>query len=184
MSSQVPPAGAEPPRGPARRRRGGAADLVRSLVIVLAIVGLIIAISPQPSGDAMRAGDFDAAVQTARLSATYDVVVPGPLPEGWRTVSAQAEPHGATVVWRVGLRGPDGGFVAIEQSPDGQGPLAREIAATAQPGEQTTLDGVTWQRFTTGETRALLRKLPDSHVLVRADLPWAAVELVAGGLHS
>jgi len=158
--------------------------LVRSLVIVLAIVGLIIAISPQPSGEAMRAADFDAAVQTARLSAGYAVVVPGPLPDGWRTVAAQSEGAGDAVVWRLGLRGPDDGFVTIEQSPEGHGPLATEVATSAQPGEQVTLNGVTWQRFTDGASRALLRVLPDSHVLVRANLPWPALEVVAGGLHS
>jgi hypothetical protein len=182
MTAQGPPGEPGPP--PARRRRGGAADLVRSLVIVLAIVGLVIAISPQPSGEAMRAADFDAAVQTARLSASYDVVVPGPLPDGWRTVAAQSERAGDGMVWRLGLRGPDDGFVTIEQSPDGQGPLAAEVATSAQPGEQVTLDGVSWQRFTDGPTRALLRVGPDSHVLVQADLPWAALEVVARGLHS
>lgn len=168
--------------GARRRRRGGPADLVRSLVVVLAVVAVIIMVSPSPTGDALRVADFEAAAQTARLSATYGIVLPGPLPTGWHVVTARTERDGATVVWRVGLRGPDGAFITIEQSTDGQGPLARGVADDRRAAD-VVIDGASWRRFTDGASTALVRTLPDSQVLVSGEVPSGTLALVAGGLH-
>lgn len=138
-----------------------AANMVRSLlpltVIVLALVGLVAL--RQNGADPVRTVETTSAVQLTAARASYEVLAPQGLPDGWaptsaRTDAGQAVDAGDPVTLSIGYFTPDeeyAGFVI------GDDPRAQDLAAVldgAREGDTVDIGGRQWTRLTTarGET--------------------------------
>lgn len=173
------------PVAPARSR-GGVGDLLRSLLVVVAVVVALLLLIPRPGGQGLSEAAYGSALQSARMVAPYALVVPGSVPAGWRLMQADALPGPAsTVIWRFGLRAPDGSYVTVEQSPDGRGNLATAARAAGTRLAPVQAGGSAWQRYeTSAAQRGLLGSLDGTTVVLTGTANWAQLEQLAGLLRS
>lgn len=99
-----------------RRRPSTVADLLRSLAVLLGVVGLIVVLVPRPS--AIPQPPFDvASAARAATGLSFSPVVPSGLPAGWRATGASvaAAPDGLPT-WRVTYVTPSAAFAQVEQA--------------------------------------------------------------------
>ena len=144
------------------RGRKTVGDMVRSLAVVLVLVGVIVAFNVvQEPDELVPQVDYPAALAEARLQATYDVLDPEPLPAGWRISSARTDASGDGVHWHVGMVTPSEEYAALEQSDGDRDALLDEVAAGGRSAGTVQVAGQPWRRLEGGE--------PEEHALVRAE---------------
>src|SRR5918994_4416213 len=94
------------------------ADVVRSIVILLAIIGIVAffqgVLSDEPSEPAPPV-DYAPAVDAARADAGYPLLAPERLPEGWRATNVRYTP-GEQWAWHLGVLTSDEEYVGLEQA--------------------------------------------------------------------
>jgi hypothetical protein len=160
-------------------------DMVRSLVVVLAFVGIILLITMRPQPDAVKPVDITGILAVARAQADFPVLIAGPGTSAYVPTSVRWEPTEATrpdPVWHIGYVTPDEQYVAISQSATVSAQYIPEQTGNAAPLDPVVIDGTTWQRFE-GETRkSLVRVEPTLTTVVTGTLDWAGLQSVASGL--
>ena len=162
----VPPGAGRPAAPPARSRgRQTAVDMVRSMVVILAFVGVVLLLAPQPDRvDQPQVSDGEAAVAlegaAALLDATPLLLSPGdgpepdaevpaasvvPLGPGWRLDYARTEQTDDVDTWRVGVLSPQQRRIDLEQALDpGEEWLSRGEAGEPGLPEPVEVGGLTW----------------------------------------
>jgi hypothetical protein len=168
------------------KKRGAetAADMVRSLVVVLLPVVFIagVVLLQSPSEPTVRDVDLTPAVQAAREAAPFEVLAPQPLPDGWRVTQVGYTPGetDGSGTWRLNVLTEDGTYVGLVQS---TGELDRLVATELtgfEPDGQSEVDGRTWGRYSElglgRADRALATDLGDSVVVVLSSGDYSTVE--------
>ena len=187
MTEQTaPPATDDPPVTPkVNRGRKTVADMVRSLAVVLVLVGVIVAFNVAEQPDkVVQTVDYPAALAEARTVATYDVLGPEPVPDGWSVTSARTERSGGGVGWHLGLVTSSKEYAAVEQSDGDRRALLDNVAAGARPAGAVEVAGQTWRRLVGGdpEERALVRTVGGVTTMVAGSAPWSQLRTLAGSL--
>lgn len=142
-------------------RRGGPADLLRSLVvlaIVLVAVVVFVQAENKPS-ETVQAVDYTVPVRVLRAAAPWPVYAPATPPPGW--TANHVRTHVPTAADPSSLL--DLGFyvasakayAAVEQS-DANGWVVTQLGTTARRTGTTVVDGVTWQTWTSATGQAAL----------------------------
>lgn len=173
-------AAASPPR--ARQTVG---DMVRSLAVVLALVGVLVALNviqePEP---VLREVDYPAVLENAQLGVDYELAGPRPLPAGWRVTSARTSVDGAATTWHLGMVTADETYAAVEQSDGPRGDLVSAFAAGARPAGTVTIDRVVWERLVGGdpEPRAFVRSRDGVVTMVAGGASWADLRRLVAAL--
>lgn len=170
MSTTAPPTrGGRPAAG---RRRGGAADLVRSLaVLAVVLVGVVVFVQAEDKPSAtVQAVDYTVPVTVLRGAAPWPVLAPATPPPGW--TANHVRTHVATASDPTSML--DLGFyvksahayAAVEQS-DAPGWLTTQLGTAARRTGTTDVGGVAWQTWTSsaGQT-ALVRAVGASTLVV------------------
>lgn len=151
------------------------ADMTRSMVVVLVVVGAILLVTWRPQPDPVRAIDPTSTLITARATAGYPVLYPQGLGPGWIPTSARwdlpadAAPDPA---WHVGFVTPDEQYAAIGQSETTNPeyvPTQTLGGAPAGAGPQG------WQRYenTAAETtRSLVTVVDGVTIVVSGTASW------------
>lgn len=171
----------QPP--PRSRRRQTVGDMVRSLAVVLVLVGIVVVfnVAEQPE-PVVRDVDYLGALEQARQVATYDVLAPESLPEDWRATSARTRQEGSAATWHLGLVTARDSYAAVEQSdgPDRRG-FVDDFAAGARRTGTVDIGGRQWRRLEGGEpeTRALLTTDDGVTTLVAGGARWSELEELA-----
>ena len=156
--------------------------MVRSLAVVLVVVGVIVAFNVvQQPDEVVRQVDYPAALAEARLQAAYDVLDPEPLPAGWRVTSARTDAAGDGVHWHVGMVTSSEEYAALEQSDGDPDALLDEIVAGARSAGRVRVAGEAWRRLVGGEPegRALVRTDNGVTVLVAGSATWRELRELA-----
>jgi hypothetical protein len=167
------------------RRRQTVGDMVRSMALVLVLVGVAVVFylagRPDP---VVREVQYTDALALARQTASYDVLAPDPLPDGWRATSARARSEGDVATWHLGLVTAAGSYAAVEQSDGDRRDFVARFAEGARRSGTTSIDGTTWRRLVGGEPeeRALLRTAGGVTTLVAGGAQWAELEQLAATL--
>jgi hypothetical protein len=107
----------------ARRGRGGGsrtvADMIRSLLVVGAIVVVIVLIVPRPSSVSQPPVDVVGMAQGAAPDAHFTLAVPQGLPDDWKPTAASLLTSVDDVqTWHVGYQTSSGQYAALEQAKD------------------------------------------------------------------
>jgi hypothetical protein len=180
-----------PPPQPAIDRMGRftPANMLRSLLplvlICLVIVG-VMAVRQNPD-DPIREVDTTSAERASAELASYELLVPRGLPEGWRPTSVRTNAGSASsgdpITLQIGwytAGGEYAGYV-VSDDPDAQGLTDILEDATAEGDQQ--VDGETWQRITTerGET-ALTRTEGTATLAVTGSASDEELETLAASL--
>lgn len=168
------------------RVRASAGDLVRSLVLVLAVVAVILLLNARDErATVVRDLDFSGPLSQAQQAASYDVLSPVGLGQEWRATSVRLPREDGGLTWHVGFVTPRGDYAGLEQT---DGPPPREFVDRFAEGSRATGDvrigGRTWQRREGGEPepRALVLRTDASTVVVAGSARWSELEALAGSL--
>jgi hypothetical protein len=161
-----------------------AADMIRSLVVVLLPVAFIagVVLVQTPSEPTVRSVDLAPVLASAREAAPFEVLAPQPLPDGWRVTQVGYAPGDAdgSGTWRLNVITEDGTYVGLVQS---TGELDRLVATELsgfEPDGESEVDGQMWTRYSElglgRADRALATDLGDSVVVVFSSGDYSAVE--------
>lgn len=179
MAEAGPPAAAGADGDPERPRPTGrrnarlgqtVGDMIRSLVVVLVVVGAILLVTWRPQPDEVRVIDPAPALAAARAAADYDIRYPAGLDAGWRPTSARWEPTPGSApdpAWQVGFVTPQGEYAQVGQSATLSPEFVEEQTAGGTPtGETEVIDGVTWQWYEDPDGTSALVGVVDGVTLV------------------
>ncbi|MEV6005219.1 DUF4245 domain-containing protein [Streptomyces sp. NPDC051976] len=137
-------------------------DLVLSLVIIGAVVGLIYIFIPHDSkADPTVPVSFSVELGQARRDAPYAVAGPEGLSAGWRATSVQYDASDSTnVTWHIGFLDPEKQYIAVEQSNATADPYISSVTFGAvRDGNRTvTAGGLVWDSYKGSKYNALVRK--------------------------
>jgi hypothetical protein len=175
----------------ARANRLSAGNMLRSMlplvVICLVIVGWTTLRQSKDAADPVREVDPSSSVQLAVARASYDVVVPQGLDEGYRPTSARTDAgnagDGDPVTLEIGYLTPGDEFAGFVVSDDrGAEPLADVLDGAEEQGG-VDVGGQAWTRSVTlrGET-ALSREDGEVTVVVTGSASDEELEAVAAAV--
>jgi hypothetical protein len=142
----------------AKRRRGfeSAADMVRSLGIVLIVVVGVWFFARPPHSDekALRVVDPSNDVQ-AFSAATAGGVVPRPMPAGWRVTVSRYD--AAAGLLRVGWVTPAGHYAEYAATAHPTDRFLADITGEAPKADAVDIGGISWTQYRKDEAISLVR---------------------------
>jgi hypothetical protein len=163
---------------PNARLRQTVRDMVLSLVVVLAAIGVIMLITWRPSPDPVRVVDPTPLLVQARIEATYSVLYPADLDAAWRPTSARWEITEASLpepAWHVGFVTPEDAYAQFGQSAStAESYVASQVGDARPSGEW---EG--WQRYESTDQRALVRVVDGVTIAVSGTAAWPSLEALA-----
>ncbi len=184
MTDQQPPAS---PGAAPRKRRGleSMGDMVRSMLVVVAIVLVIFVVqirNDPPS--AVRRVPVAASLQQARVQAPYDVAGPVGLPRTWRATSVRFAKAGPVVTWHIGYVTPREDYAALEQSNGPEHKVVIQTVAGSHEVGRIDIGGATWHKMAGGspEPRALVLYGSAATTIVAGRASWAELRTLATAL--
>lgn len=135
-----------PPKS--RYSLGSSANLVRSLLAIVAMMALLYAIVPRVNSVSGPPVDVHAEAVSAAKVSGWPLVEAVGLPDGWTTTSARyVRSTSDLMTWHAGYQTPSGTYVAIEQT---QAATAKWIGAQtsrATPFGTVDIAGKTWTKY-------------------------------------
>lgn len=165
--------------------------MVRSLAVVLGVVGVVALITIRGSSEPVREVSYEAELVGARSAAPYDVLAPEGL-DDYRATSVRYLDEGGVTVWHLGFLTPDEEYVGLDQvdapSPDYLQDFVAELTEDAVEVEVAVIDGEQWQRYDDGgssedeHVRGLLRTDRNVSILVSGTAEWVELEEFAAAL--
>ena len=172
------------PTGKPNARMGQTvSDMVRSLAIVLGVIGAIMLVTWRPTPDPVREIDPLPLLEFANSQADFPVLVPQIA--GLRATSARWEPTKYSQndpVWHVGYVTAEEEYLEITQSAaSNEEYLINEIAGITADGEKS-IAGQDWLVFDGSDSRALVRVTPDSTTVLSGTVSAAELEAAVASL--
>ncbi|MEG3629592.1 DUF4245 domain-containing protein [Streptomyces poriticola] len=136
-----------------------ARDMVLSMgVVVLAGLVMWMFIPHDDSKPDLKAVDYRVELLTAQRAAPYPVAAPEGLAEDWKATSVRYRGDDFDT-WHLGLHGPDGTYVQIQQSTRKPAEFIDDATQGASATERAQeIDGRTWTRYDGGRYDALVLK--------------------------
>ena len=194
IGHQGQPASTTPPEAPAppatdRMARFTAANMLRSLLPLvlgcLFVVG-ISAVRHNPE-DPIREVDTASAERAASQLASYPLLVPRGLPDGWRPTSVRTDAGSASagdpVTLQIGWYTPGEAFAQYVVSDDAEATALTDVLTDATQEGSREVAGATWQQLATtrGET-VLTRPEGTATLVVTGSASDDELQTLAGSL--
>lgn len=184
-----------PARGASHYAKGTAANIIRSLAVILAISFAIWLISGRTNGEVPQSVDVVGTAEQRAQQAGQPFVYPEGLPEGWMptTVRYRASQDGV-MTWTAGYTTPEDQYVSVQQGVDADEDWVEVRTHSGEAaGSLTTQDGRTWERR--GRDNSAQRSLvleagegagasgsTDLTTVVTGTVGWDQLELFADAL--
>ena len=169
---------------PNARLRQTIADMVRSMAVVLAVVGAILLVTWRPQPDPVREVEVGPVLALARSEAAFPVMVPVGL-QGYRPTSARWEPtaaSGQVPAWHVGYVTDQTQYVQLSQAATTEPRFIREQTGGATPVGTVMIDGIAWEQQASDGGLALVRIVDGVSTVVTGTVPLAELEGVVRSL--
>jgi len=158
-------------------------DMVRSLAIVLAVIGAIMLVTWRPAPDPVRELDPLPLFALANTQVNFPVFVPEI--SGIRATSVRWEPTKFSQnepVWHVGYVTAEEEYLEITQSAaSNEEYLINELAGVTAEGEKS-IAGLNWLVFDGSDSRALVHVTPDSTTVLSGTVSAPELEAAARSL--
>lgn len=171
---------------PNARMRQTIGDMVRSMLVVLAVVAVVLLVTWRPQPDPVRVVDTTPAVTAASAEAAFPVLVPSGLASGWRPTSARWEPtakSGEEPVLHIGYVTPSDQYAQVSLSAATSEAYLLEQTDDGRPtGRTRTVAGQEWQEWEGVDRRSLLALSPQVSVVVSGGASWEELAALAGSL--
>ncbi len=175
----------QPTGRPNARLRQTIWDMVRSMAVVLAVVGLLMLVTWRPQPEAVKVIDVTPALTLAGIEASFEVRAPSGLPDGWRPTSARWEPtteSGAEPVMHLGYVTPQDEYAQVSQSlATGVAYLAEQTSDGAPTGGRS-VEGVEFETWEGEKRRSLVRTDDGITVVISGTADWNELATLAASL--
>lgn len=138
---------------PRDRRNPALSDMLRSVLILGAIVALFVGGSALLRDDPPEPGNDIEYAEIAREASTavpYALLVPGELPDGWRANSARLVP-GDPATWHLGVLTDGDAYIGVEQAESSQKAMVAKHADGTRSRGTAEIGGDTWRVRSDGE---------------------------------
>jgi Protein of unknown function (DUF4245) len=163
-----PPPEPETPPAPARGTRGSVADMIRTMLVVLAVVAVIWALVPRPSRIVQPGADVAGAAAAASQQLGFTPLIPQGLPSDWVATEAAVR-NGADGIkdFHIGYTSPQG-QAGVEQATRLTSYWLKINDSGGTPTGTVLIDGLHWQRIdkTERQQTSLLLQRPNQVILV------------------
>ncbi|MEO7071403.1 MAG: DUF4245 domain-containing protein [Nostocoides sp.] len=102
---------------PSRYTSGSVGNMIRSLVVIGALMALVILIVPRVNSVSQPPVDAAGTAQSVAAETKWPLQIPMGLPDGWRATSVRyVRSTDGVMTWHAGYTTPDNQSVAIEQA--------------------------------------------------------------------
>lgn len=158
-------------------------DMLRSMLVVLAVVAAILIVTWRPKPDPVRTVDITQALVAAQSSADFAIRVPS-MPD-LRATSARWEPTDASdgeLVWHLGYVTPSDEYLQVSQSRSSSETFVSEQTGGGVVGESVVINGQDWQVFTAPERSSVVRISDEVTTVVSGTESLDQVMTAAGSL--
>ncbi len=156
------------------------------MAVIGAVVAVIYVFIPHDESEAplktVNAAEMHAAVSSASRAASYPVLAPRGLAADWKPTTVRYrgsdDEH-----WHLGYHGPDGKYVAVEQSSGKAGPFIEQVSQKAEDtGKTERIDGKDWKRYEGDSYDALVLQEGGATTVVTGSGSFARLAEMAGAL--
>jgi Protein of unknown function (DUF4245) len=141
---------------------GSVANMLRSLLVIGALVALLVAIVPRVNTVSQPPVDVaSTAVEVARSSG-WPIERPEGLPDGWKATSVRyVRSTDGLMTWHAGYQSPTGNYVAVEQTRDATSEWVSAQTNRAPQTGKLAAGGRTWGTYVrTGKVQNSLVAAP------------------------
>ena len=149
------------------------------IVLLLVVVAFVVFrdINRDDPADPVKPVDYAAPAEYARTQATFPVLAPRRLPEGWMATSVGFV-GGEEQSWHLGTLTEDRRYVGLEQADRPVSAMVEDyVDENATQGEDVTIDGETWESWTDeGDDLALVRDTDEVTTLVVGRVSQSTLE--------
>ena len=130
---------------------GSVANMLRSLLVIGALVALLIAIVPRVNTVSQPPVDVAAASVEIAKESGLPIERPEDLPDGWKASSVRyVRSTDGVMTWHAGYTAPSGNYVALEQAANAtEGWIAAQVNRARDTGERQVA-GKTWTAYVRG----------------------------------
>lgn len=183
MAHDVPVSTPEPTGRPMRGLRQSVGDMLRSMAVVLGVVGVILLVTWRPQPEPIREVPVEPVAIIASAQADFPVFVVDARHTGAATsVRWESTPESdGEMVWHVGYVTPDEEYLQLSQSlADSPSYLAEqttdgEILETYEdlPAAVQSLTGEGWVPWQQGDRRSLVRENDGATTILTGTAPWS-----------
>ena len=156
-------------------------DMVLSLIVVLAVVGLIIGITWRPEPDPVKRVDTASLLSVASQQAGYPLIDPNGL-DGFVPTSVRWEPTTASLgvpAWHVGGVYLDDAYLQVSQAATLAADFIVDASAAGRPIGSIDVEGTVWEQRESGDRRSLVLQRDGVTTVLSSTLPWADLTEVA-----
>lgn len=183
-------------RGKRSQLRKTVGDILRSMAVVLAVIGALLLLTWRPLPDPVREVDPFPIASLAVREAGYLVLMPR-VGDGWRSTSARLEPTPQSAdksVWFNGWVSPDDDFYSLAQShathkafigeQTNYGTPVDLRADTSWPWSETAGTKKNWAEYLSpdGKTRSMVKIKGDHTTILSTTAEWSKLEAFADRL--
>ena len=156
-------------------------DMVRSLAIVLALVGVLVAVTYTSQSVEVRSVDVATAQSQAQREAPFDLRIwtPGPGDVATSVRWQATEASGGIPVWHVGYLVDGSEYLQVAQSATVEAGFVPEQTAGGNPLGEVSLGGARWLRVESEGRRSLVGVEDGVTTVVSGTLPWSGIEAAA-----
>jgi hypothetical protein len=158
--------------------------MVRSLVVVLAVVAALMLVTYRPQPDPIRQVDPAPMLALARAQADFPVLAPVGI-VGLRPTSARWEVTEASSpepAWHVGYVTQQTEYVQVGQSASTSSRYVDDQTAGGELAGTRTIDGEAWLEYLAPERTSLVRTSSTGTTVVSGTVSVAELEAVVGAL--
>jgi hypothetical protein len=148
-----------------KRGRESATDMVRSLGLVVLIVGVVFFLARPPSSDAKKVRVVDPTADVRAFSAAVPGgAVPQALPPGWRSTVSQYDRDSGEL--RIGWVTPLGQYAEYAARPHATAGFLSDITGRAATIGTVDVAGAAWTEYRQDKALSLVRSYGTTTVVV------------------
>ena len=156
---------------PARYQRSFSGLVGAMVVLLLVVIGFVVFRGSVRDNQEvpLKAVDYAASLPFIREQASFPVLAPPSLPEGWKATTLRFD-DSRPQSWHLGVHTDEGDYVGIEQARDAVSVMLEEyVDEQAVKGDPVQLAGATWDTYSDdGGDRAVVRREGGMTILVVA----------------
>ncbi|MFP5417082.1 MAG: DUF4245 domain-containing protein [Actinomycetes bacterium] len=165
--------------------------LAALLVLLVPLVAVVYFFTRNPEPP-ITPVDYRPLAEQAAAAASYPVLVPENLPDGWVATRARWTPAGGRLVggepapgdtWQLGFLSPERSYFALDQRDVAPETFVADVTRQGRPDGETAVGQELWTRYLSedGRTRSLVRE-SEGVTIVSGDLPYEALAAFASTL--
>lgn len=148
-----------------KRSRQSAGDMVRSLGLVMLLVGVVFVLAQPPHSDAKKIRVVDPTSDVQAFSAAAPAgALPRTMPAGWRATVSSFDPD--TQQLRIGWVTPAGNYAEYAAAVHAPPVFVSDLTGQASRAGSVDIAGTAWQEYRKDKAVSLVREYGTSTVVL------------------